>query len=128
MKIKLAPAQSEISVDLSPHELLVLNECLNEVVNGFGISGHEIALGAPVERISALLSLIHRAARSGTSNTIQISRSDLATLANVVRVAVSELEAEFSVRTGFSIDEAEVVACEIEWYAQSAHSGEALDI
>jgi len=117
--IRAAGRQSEFFADFSPEELILLNNCLNEVANGFKISSqHREYLGASPERILSLLSAIHQAVSSDPQEAIRLDSRELAALAKAVHLAVAELESEFSIRTGSSVGEAEELANEIERYVR----------
>jgi hypothetical protein len=103
-----------VLAEFRSEELAVFNNCLNEVVNGFGVRGQEQRLGASPDQVSALLLMIHQAAVSERSFAIHVSIADLLTLVRAVRFALSELGDEFSIRTGFSPEEASAVTREVE--------------
>jgi hypothetical protein len=117
--IRVAGSQPDFFADFSPEELILLNNCLNEVANGFRISSeHRNYLGASAERIISLLSKIHQAASSDSQKAIRLDNRDLAALAKAVRLATVELGTEFSIRTGSSVGEAEKLAIEIDPYVR----------
>ncbi len=101
---------------LTSGELSILNNCLNEVVNGFTVQGLEEKIGvASHDEAATLLRVINKACNSG-KHRLLLKRIDLHTLAKIVHLTVVEVEREFAIRTGFSAKEAEEVASALQNY------------
>src|SRR5260370_38617625 len=81
--------------------LLLINNCLNEVLHRFHTTSLDRELGMSVERAESLLNRVNKDSDSG--RPVSLSGSELAAIAKCIRLTVSELGPEFSIRTGFQI-------------------------
>ena len=93
---------SEFEVSGDP--LRLINNCLNEVLHGFHSPSLPDLLGVSLEHAENLLDQIHRCTEP--TGTLVLGGGDLTLLALCIRRTVSELGPEFSIRTGFKIEEA----------------------
>jgi len=90
-------------------ELLIIHNCLNEVLNGFPVSDFEGALGVSQGYATSLM----RRLDSG-GNTFVLTAADRGALARSIGLVVKELgEGEFSTRVGAEVTDAERLAGEI---------------
>jgi hypothetical protein len=96
MKLQSGKTQLE----LAPKDVLLLNNVLNEVCNGFEVSNFDEVIGAPIEDVNALLDRI-RDLSAGRHSTLSVSKRDLDMLHNALCETLRELRIEeFLTRTG----------------------------
>jgi len=93
-------ASQEPGFEVSGEVLLLINNCLNEVLHGFRTPNLEAALGTPVRQAEDLLNRVNRDA-SDTGGAVAFQARDLALIVKCIRLTLSELGPEFSIRTGF---------------------------
>ena len=91
--------------------LLLINNCLNEVLHGFRTPALDDKLEISVEAAENLLDRVNRTA--DLENPVVLSASELAAIAKCIHLTVFELDLEFSIRTGFQIESANSYAKEI---------------
>jgi hypothetical protein len=107
-------SMGQYNLEFSSEELTLLSNCLNEVLNGFTVDNYEAILGASESQIASLLTLFNEPARLGPHQCVTLERGDLGPLCRSLRLTMNELGAEFSTRTGFSVDEADRLAIGFE--------------
>jgi hypothetical protein len=104
-----SPRHAEVSGD----HLLLANDCLNEVLNGFYSPGLEQQLGVPPQQAEQLLTRVNDALVS-QAVSIVLDVCNLVVIGHAVRLTISELEEEFQTRTGFAVRQARLLDADIQ--------------
>jgi hypothetical protein len=98
--------------EASGEALLLINDCLNEVLHGFPTPALDLVLGVPIEQAEELLKRVNRVARVA-AGPLSLGFADLALVAKCIRLTESELGPEFPIRTGFQNEVAQSLEVEI---------------
>jgi hypothetical protein len=96
----LRDAADKIDANLEGEDVLLFNNVLNEVCNGFGLPDFESKIGAPENRVRDLLTRI-QGFEPDRPVRVQLLKQELLVLENALRETLRELGVEeFSIRTG----------------------------
>ncbi len=90
--------------ELDRELLLLTNNCLNEVLHGFPVTGIEDILRMSREDAERLLDRVNTNVDSGQG--VVVSKCELAAIAKCISLTIAELGPEFSIRTGFQLESA----------------------
>ncbi len=99
----------ELRFEISGDDLMLANNCLNEVLNGFNVPDIEKTLGAPEETARELLGRVNLGGQT-EERRVRVRAADVELIVRSVEATVSELDFEFSIRVGFTIGEAQSAA------------------
>lgn len=93
------------TLDLRQDECDLLAACLNEVLNGVRIEDLDKHIDLSYGEMSALLTQLKRG-----GERIRLGCSVLSSVAMLIRSLTAALDTEFSIRTGFTTEEADDLA------------------
>ena len=100
MAMKLHGATGRMEANFEPDEVLLFNNVLNEVCNGFAVQDFEANIGATENQVRDLLGRL-RTLETNTPLRIQLANHEFLILQSALRETLRELGVEeFSTRTG----------------------------
>ena len=102
MTLRITTGRTE--ADLERDDLLLFNNVLNEVCNGFTVPAFESSIGAPESHVRDLLRRIHTL-EADQGVCVPLLNLELSILENALRETLRELGVEeFSARTGLPFE------------------------
>jgi hypothetical protein len=93
----------------SKEDLVILNNSLNEVLNGFPVADFQGKLGTGKKQAEALLERVKAAGSHG----LELDHASAQVLAKAIGLCVEELGGEFSTRVGYDVADAQKLAAQL---------------
>jgi hypothetical protein len=119
MKLLIGAARMEL--ELSPGEVLLLSNVLNEVCSGFALQNFDARMGASEAQVRRTFEKM-QSLSTQEKTRVPVTHEELSLLQNALTEALRELGADdFPIRTGVDFEVGEAVLRELERCTADAH-------